>query len=103
MSRRNTASQYPQLQSLVKETLSKAERGDPSAQMVYGMLLVGLPQLNAPRSKAIPWFLKAAQGGIPSAQYQIGFSLLKGWGCDCEENKGLDWLRRAAQSGPAGC
>ncbi|HEY2403942.1 MAG TPA: energy transducer TonB, partial [Steroidobacteraceae bacterium] len=99
VSRRNTASQYPQLQSLVKETLSKAERGDPSAQMVYGMLLVGLPQLNAPRSKAIPWFLKAAQGGIPSAQYQIGFSLLKGWGCDCEENKGLDWLRRAAQSG----
>ena len=94
-----SADQYPKLQSFVRETLKNAEGGDPQSQSVYGMLLVGLPQLNAPRSKAIPWFLKAAQGGVPTAQYQIGFGLLKGWGCNCEENKGLDWLRRAAQSG----
>jgi uncharacterized protein len=90
---------YPRLQGFVNETLVQAKGGDPQSQMLYGMLLVGLPQLNAPRSKALPWFLKAAQGGVPSAQYQVGFSLLKGWGCDCEENKGLDWLRRAAQAG----
>jgi TPR repeat protein len=93
------AAQYPQLQGFVRQTLSHAEAGDPQSQMLYGMLLVGLPQLNAPRSRALPWFLKAAQAGIPSAQYQVGFSLLKGWGCNCEENKGLDWLRRAAQTG----
>src|SRR2546430_16511550 len=63
------------------------------------MLLVGLPQLNKPRSQALPWFLKSAQAGMPVAQYQVGYSLLKGWGCNCEENKGLDWLRRAAQAG----
>jgi tetratricopeptide (TPR) repeat protein len=67
--------------------------------MLYGMLLVGLPQLNKPRSQALPWFLKSAQAGVPVAQYQVGYSLLKGWGCNCEVNKGLDWLRRAAQEG----
>ncbi len=96
---RSSAVDYPRLQALMRETLAQAEKGDPTSQMVYGMLLVGLPQLHTPRSKAMPWFLKAAQGGSPAAQYQIGFSLLKGWGCNCEENKGLDWLRRAAQQG----
>jgi len=94
-----TASDYPSLQRYVDDTLAKAKGGDPNAQMLYGMLLVGLPQLNKPRSSALPWFLKSAQAGIPVAQYQVGYSLLKGWGCNCEENKGLDWLRRAAQGG----
>ena len=96
-----TKEDYPRLQRFVHETLTKAQAGDPGAQMLYGMLLVGLPQLNKPRSQAMPWFLKSAQGGVPVAQFQVGYSLLKGWGCDCEENKGLDWLRRAAQSGDA--
>jgi len=94
-----SASAYPTLQRYVNDTLTKAQGGDPQAQMLYGMLLVGLPQLNKPRSSALPWFLKSAQAGIPVAQYQVGYSLLKGWGCSCEENKGLDWLRRAAQGG----
>ena len=90
---------YPQLNAFVSDTLKRAQSGDPSAQMLYGMLLVGLPQLNRPRREAMPWFLKSAQAGSPTAQFTVGFSLLRGWGCDCEENKGLDWLRRAAQSG----
>lgn len=94
-----TAADYPSLQRYVDDTLAKAKGGDPKAQMLYGMLLLGLPQLNKPRSSALPWFLKSAQAGIPVAQYQVGYSLLKGWGCNCEENKGLDWLRRAAQGG----
>jgi TonB family protein len=92
---------YPRLDRLVHDTLSKAESGDPGAQMLYGMLLVGLPQLNKPRSQALPWFLKSAQAGLPIAQFQVGYSLLKGWGCDCEENKAVDWLRLAAQGGEA--
>lgn len=93
------ASSYPKLDSFVHATLAQAKDGDPHAQMLYGMLLVGLPQLHKPRSAALPWFLKSAQAGVPMAQYQVGYSLLKGWGCDCEENKGLDWLRRAAAAG----
>jgi TPR repeat protein len=90
---------YNRLDEFVRKTLQQAQSGDPNAQMLYGMLLVGLPQLNKPRSQALPWFLKSAQAGAPAAQFQVGYSLLKGWGCDCEENKGLDWLRRAAQAG----
>ncbi|TLZ35282.1 MAG: hypothetical protein E6K32_17865 [Gammaproteobacteria bacterium] len=90
---------YSRLDAFVDETRAHARAGDPRAQMLYGMLLVGLPQLNKPRSQALPWFLKSAQAGMPVAQYQVGYSLLKGWGCNCEENKGLDWLRRAAQAG----
>jgi TPR repeat protein len=93
------AADYPELARYVKETQDKAEAGDAGAQMMYGMLLVGLPQFNKPRREALPWFLKSAQAGTPVAQYQVGFSLLRGWGCDCEENKGLDWLRRAAVAG----
>jgi uncharacterized protein len=94
-----TSADYPALDRFVKETEQKVQAGDAGAQMLYGMLLVGLPQLNKSRREALPWFLRSAQAGTPSAQFQVGYSLLKGWGCDCEENKGLDWLRRAAQSG----
>jgi TPR repeat protein len=90
---------YPQLLAYVKQTQLRAEAGDPQAQMLYGMLLAGLPQLNRPPTAAMPWFLKSAQAGLPIAQYQVGYSLLKGWGCDCDVNKGLEWLRRAAQAG----
>src|SRR6267378_6832257 len=68
---------YSRLDAFVDETMAHAKAGDPSAQMLYGLLLVGLPQLNKPRSQALPWFLKSAQAGIPSAQYQVGYSLLK--------------------------
>jgi hypothetical protein len=95
----SSAGEYRKLDVFVNETLAHANAGDPGAQMLYGMLLVGLPQLNKPRSQALPWFLKSAQAGVPVAQYQVGYSLLKGWGCNCEVNKGLDWLRRAAQEG----
>jgi TPR repeat protein len=95
----NTVGNYPRLEVFVQQTLKRAAGGDPSAQMLYGMLLVGLPQLHKPRSEALPWFLKSAQAGVPVAQFQVGYSLLKGWGCDCDVNKGLDWLRRAAQAG----
>lgn len=95
----NVSGENPMLHAFVNETKTKAQAGDPQAQMLYGMLLVGLPQLQKPRSQALPWFLKAAQAGQPIAQFQVGYSMLKGWGCDCEVNKGLDWLRRAAQAG----
>jgi uncharacterized protein len=90
---------YPQLDVVVRQTRAKAQAGDAGAQALYGMLLTGLPQLNKPRSQALPWFLKSAQAGVPFSQFQVGFSLMAGWGCDCEENKGMEWLRRAAQSG----
>jgi hypothetical protein len=90
-------SDYPKLNSLVHKTFISAEAGDPNAELLYGLLLTGIPQLKRPHRDALPWFLKAAQAGSALAQFQVGYSLLTGWGCHCEENKGSDWLRRAAE------
>jgi uncharacterized protein len=90
--------QYGNLEQRVKATLKKAEAGDPAAQMLYGMMLAGLPQLKQTYDKALPWFLKAAQAGAPYAQYQIGTGLLSGRGCQCDAGKGEIWLEKAAQA-----
>jgi uncharacterized protein len=93
-----TIHDYGDLENRVAKTKLQAEAGDPSAQMLYGMMISGLPQLNQTRDRAIPWFLKAAQAGAPYAQYQIGTSLLLGRGCQCDSTKGEIWLEKAAQS-----
>jgi TonB family protein len=93
-----TIRDYGTLEARVNETKVKAEAGDPSAQMLYGMMLAGLPQLKQTYDKALPWFLKAAQAGSPYAQYQIGTGLLNGRGCQCDNIKGEIWLEKAAQA-----
>ncbi len=90
--------EYGDLKNRVRATELKAEAGDVSAQMLYGMMLAGLPQLKQSADKAMPWFLKAAQAGAPYAQYQIGTRLLNGQGCQCDAVKGEIWLQKAAQS-----
>lgn len=89
---------YGNLAKQVDDAKRKAEDGDPSAQMLYGMMLAGLPQLKQSYTQALPWFLKAAQAGAPYAQYQIGTALLRGRGCQCESVKGEIWLQKAAQA-----
>lgn len=89
---------YPQLETLARRTLEKAQAGDVESQFFYGMLLAGLPQLGHGRKDAIPWFLKAAQSGYRQAQFEVGSSLLLGLGCQCEESKGEVWLRKAAEA-----
>jgi TPR repeat protein len=96
-----TIRDYGALEARVNETKVKAEAGDPSAQMLYGMMLAGLPQLKQTYDKALPWFLKAAQAGSPYAQYQIGTGLLNGRGCQCDNIKGEIWLEKAAQADQA--
>jgi hypothetical protein len=92
---------YGNLERRVHETKLKAEAGDPSAEMLYGMMIAGLPQLNQTYDQALPWFLKAAQAGAPYAQYQIGTGLLIGHGCQCDTGKGEVWLEKAAQADQA--
>jgi hypothetical protein len=89
---------YGDLEQRVAKTKSQAEAGDPSAQMLYGMMIAGLPQLKQTRDRAVPWFLRAAQAGAPYAQYQIGTDLLLGRGCQCDNTKGEIWLEKAAQA-----
>lgn len=89
-------SEYSGLDKFVDETKKKAEAGDPRSQMLYGLLLAGVPQLKMTRSDAMPWFVKSAQAGMPTAQYLVGVSAMQGWGCECEEPKGMAWLYKAA-------
>lgn len=74
----------------------QANAGDPNAQLLYGMVLVGVTQPNQTGSEGLPWFLRAAQAGLPLAQFEVGFSLLTGFGCQRDEAKALTWLRMAA-------
>lgn len=92
---------YGGLEKRVHDTLTKAEAGDPASQMLYAMMIAGLPQLKQTYDQALPWFLKAAQAGSPYAQYQIGTGLLQGRGCQCDTGKGEIWLEKAAQSDQA--
>jgi TonB family protein len=89
---------YQGLERRVHDTELKAADGDPQAQMLYAMMIAGLPQLKQTYSQALPWFLKAAQAGAPYAQYQIGTGLLQGRGCQCDAGKGEIWLQKAAQA-----
>jgi uncharacterized protein len=89
---------YGNLGERVRLTQAKAEAGDPSAQMLYGMMLAGLPQLHQTYDTALPWFVKAAQAGAPYAEYQVGTGLLQGHGCQCDTRKGEIWLQKAAQA-----
>lgn len=93
-----TLRDYGNLASRVEKTKKEAEAGDPSAQMLYGMMISGLPQLKQARDQALPWFLKAAQAGAPYAQYQVGTGLLRGRGCQCDNTKAEIWLEKAAQA-----
>jgi len=91
-------SDYPKLMTVLSTTREKALAGDVPAELLYGMLLAGVPQLGHSRKDALPWFLKAAQSGSRDAQFEIGSSLLLGLGCQCEETKAEVWLRKAAEA-----
>jgi hypothetical protein len=90
---------WSDLRDYVRMQKNHATPDDPQAELVYGLLLDGLPQLEEPDQAGLPWLVKAAQGGIPLAQYEVGFSLLRGEGCERDEFKALRWLELAAAAG----
>lgn len=86
----------PTLAGYMEKVHSEATAGRADSQLLYGLMISGLPQLQRPRSEALSWFLHAAQSGSAIAQYQVGHSLLTGWGCQRDEGKGLLWMHLAA-------
>lgn len=87
---------YPGLTAYVEKIHRGAQGGDPGSQLMYGMLLVGLPQLSKTSNAGLPWFLRAAQAGMPTAQFEVGYSLLLGIACAPDQGKALRWLQMAA-------
>lgn len=92
-----TSASNPRVGAYVYRERRSAQAGDPSAQLIYGMLLVGLPQLNETSDAGLPWFVRAAQAGLPLAQFEVGYSLLAGIGCARDPEKALKWLHMAAE------
>lgn len=79
-----------------------AQAGNPYAQLVYGLLLDGLPLKHGDVSLqkgGLPWLIKAAQAGLPVAQYEVGHRLLIGQRCWRDDAKGLKWMQMAAEQG----
>lgn len=91
-----SAYDYPGLNAYADKLLRSAQAGDPGSQLMYGMLLVGLPQLRKNSNAGLPWFLRAAQAGMPSAQFEVGYSLLVGIACARDPGKAIKWLHMAA-------
>ena len=78
---------------------ANAERADPKSELIYGLVLVGRPELSSETDRAGDWFLRAAQAGIAPAQFLVGQDTLGGLGYEKDERKGVDWLTRAATAG----
>jgi len=51
---------------------ANAERADPKSELIYGLVLVGRPELSSETDRAGDWFLRAAQAGIAPAQFLVG-------------------------------
>ena len=96
MSGDTSTDDYTGLRAYVDKARRSAQAGDPGAQLMYGILLVGLPQLRKSSNAGLPWFLRAAQAGIPQAQFEVGYSLLIGIGCAPDQGKAIKWLEMAA-------
>lgn len=90
---------YPKLDKYVAKILAAAEKGDPSSQLLYGLVIAGLPQLGKTSADAMPWYAKAAQAGLPLAQFLVGSAVLEGAGPVRDEEKGMFWLNKAAEAG----
>jgi hypothetical protein len=79
VAQQQSATEYPDLNAYVEDAKRHAQTGDPTAQLVYGMLLVGMPQLHANTMEGLTWFVKAAQAGLASRSSRSGTACSKRW------------------------
>jgi TonB family protein len=80
-----------------------AQAGDPTAPVIYGLLMFDREQAKAGGETPRDWYLKSAQAGNAYAQYLVGVELLvrDPSASETEKAKGLAWLRMAAAAGQA--
>lgn len=93
-----TGSTHPLLKAKLDDARTRAQAGDPGAQLDYAILLQGVRSAGASKEDFMSWYLKAAQAGIPTAQFVVGSTLL-GSPDSTEVQKGVIWLTKAADAG----
>lgn len=79
----------------------EAERGDPVAQVKYGLIFakgLGVPK---DASAAVPWFRKSAEQGNAEGQYAMGVAYDVGDAGPPDLNQALIWYRKSAEQGYA--
>jgi Sel1 repeat len=88
---------YSQLLWIERNLRRNAAGGnDPRADLYYGLVIEGAPQLGVSPTTGLSWLVKAAQAGLPLAQFQVGYRLLTGLECRADLAKALKWLHMAA-------
>lgn len=83
------------------ETLKKAQKGDPAAQMEVAERYrngQGVPKDSA---EAAMWYRKAAEQGVPKAQTDLGLMYANGEGVPRDYQEAVKWYHKAAEQGNA--
>lgn len=83
----------------LKLALSRAERGDPTAQTLLGRLYLEGNVVKLDGARAALWFSRAAEQGDPQAQLRYGLFLYNGTYVIRDPKKGQDYVRKAAEAG----
>jgi hypothetical protein len=79
----------------------EAEKGDPAAQVKYGVMLVHGHGVARDVNAAIEWFRKSAAQNHPEGQYMLGVAYDIGDAGNIDHVTAADWYRKAAEQGYA--
>lgn len=84
---------------VVQSLLSKAEKGDATAQFQLAKHYLSGQGTPANPTNAFRWFSKAAEQGIAEAQCQLGVRYVQGEGTAKDYSASIPWFRKAAAQG----
>ncbi len=82
-----------------KQTLAKANCGDPVSQMNLGVCFLTGFNVERNYNTAYYWFNKAASQNFPQALYNMGVLYYKGYGVPIDYKKARYWFKRGAIKG----
>lgn len=78
---------------------SKADSGDPAAQLIYANILFNGRGIPVDRAGARKYFKKSADGGNCDAQYQFADILMSGWGMPKNPKLACEYFTKASSQG----
>lgn len=80
---------------------TRAESGDPEAQLQLGMRYATGDGVVQNDKEAAKWFERAARQGLAEAQYEYGLALLNGRGVVQDYRAAFEWIEKPALRGHA--
>lgn len=83
----------------IRELKSEAERGDPTAQAKYGVILVKGLGVEKDVAAAVAWFRKSAAQGHAEGQYMLGSAYDSGDAGSVDRATAAQWYRKSAEQG----